>query len=56
MGQNTAGKMAEVVARFIGPKRRWSGDGVVRGTAGGASSTCQLRERRRGRGHLMRGK
>jgi hypothetical protein len=25
MGQNAAGKMAEVVAPFIGPKRRWRG-------------------------------
>jgi hypothetical protein len=32
------------------------GDGAVRGTAGGASSTCRLREWRRGGGHLMRGK
>jgi hypothetical protein len=32
------------------------GDGAVRGTAGGASSMCRLREKRRGGGHLMRGK
>jgi hypothetical protein len=31
-------------------------DGAVRGTAGGASSTCRLREWRRGDSHLMRGK
>jgi hypothetical protein len=32
------------------------GDGAVRGTAGGASLTCQLREWRRLGSHLMRGK
>jgi hypothetical protein len=32
------------------------GDSAVRGTAGGASSTCRLWEWRRGGGHLMRGK
>jgi hypothetical protein len=31
------------------------GDGAVKGTAGGASLMCRLRERRRGGGHLMRG-
>jgi hypothetical protein len=32
------------------------GDGAVRGTADGTSSTCRLWEWRRGGGHLMRGK
>jgi hypothetical protein len=32
------------------------GDCAVRGTAGGASSTCRLQERRRGGGDLMNGK